>query len=124
MTEETKYLARKEVVVRLAELISATDYARTARPCLSAIPLATGYSRSADDFEVRGVVRAIKKLGVTLEEVNQKVTLPSGRLLFNIVESSYGDFPSISYGGRFLPDTLCEIVAGIMDKKDLLKKVQ
>lgn len=129
MTQEKNYLQRKEVVAQLAGLISATNYARSSEhDCLDCIP--SGLNgigpRGPTNEEYDGVVRAVEKLGLHTSEVNQELQIVLGTDIFRGMPShrQYSRFYMDhlkSFGSCFRPDTLCEVVAGIMDKKGLLK---
>lgn len=115
MKQETKYLGRKEVVAQLEGLISATNYARDPKyDCINCLPYAGSSvgARCAFDEEYFGVVKALKKLRVTKEEVNQE---SQSKQEINIFSEND------CFGECISPDSLCEIVASILDKKGMLK---
>lgn len=106
------YLKRQEVVVQLAGLIAATDYARCPPyQCLNCLPC-YGETRAASHEEYFGVAKAVKGLGLNLEEVNDE---HNGRI-FALAPGIEGFFDEC-----ISPDDLCETVARVMVKKGLLK---
>ncbi len=103
MTNE-KYMDRKEVREQLEGLIRATDYTDFCLNCVSE------ERRLQNREEYFGVLIELNNLGVTREEIN------SYRL-----DARFG---TNNLSGCIGKDDLFYVVADILNKKGLLKKVQ
>ncbi|MFA6022768.1 MAG: hypothetical protein WC781_01645 [Candidatus Pacearchaeota archaeon] len=112
---EKKYLEIPEYREKLKGLISATDYARVPPyQCLNCLPYC-GEVRAAFSDEYKKVIKALNKLKVTREEVNQELEDKHWHKLFGEHEC---------FEECLSPNDLCEIVASIINKKELLLKTK